>query len=39
MFHHAEMHGSELDAAASLLTLLRDHERTSCVPMRAVAAG
>jgi predicted deacetylase len=36
MLHHAEMDGAELDAAAELLRVLAEHERTSCVRMRDV---
>jgi hypothetical protein len=34
MFHHAEMDGRELEAAAELSTLLAEHERTRCLRMR-----
>jgi predicted deacetylase len=36
MLHHAEMDAAELDAAAELLELLAEHERTTCVRMRDV---
>jgi hypothetical protein len=36
MFHHAAMDRSELEAAAELLTVLAEHERTRCVRMCAV---
>lgn len=35
MFHHAEMDRPELEAAAELLTVLAEHERTRCVRMYA----
>jgi hypothetical protein len=36
MFHHAEMDGSELEAAAQLLAVLAEHDGARCVRMRAV---
>jgi hypothetical protein len=36
MLHHAEMGGAELEAAAELLAILAEHERTTCVRMRDV---
>jgi peptidoglycan/xylan/chitin deacetylase (PgdA/CDA1 family) len=37
MLHHAEMDRAERDAAAELLQVLAEHERTSCVRMHDVA--
>jgi ketosteroid isomerase-like protein len=39
MFHHAKMDRAELDAAAELLTVLAEHERTRCVRMGDAVAG
>ena len=36
MFHHAEMDTASLGAAAELLALLAEHERTRCVRMSAL---